>query len=439
MGRTYLSIDHETETEVAVKALYPSRLADWKDLELFQREAAILQRLDHPQIPAYIDSFHEGEDEATCYYLVQSYVRGETLRKSIAAQKRFDEEELVTFAKQLLEPISYMHNQDPKVIHRDIKPENILIRDGVPTLVDFGAVREVVRLTMGGGSTVVGSYGYMPPEQLMGKAVPATDLYAVGITLLECLTRRRPGDLSGREALTLIDETSVSARFKRVLKRLCAPALSDRYESVDQVMDDLERVSAGSELVHASKLEKDIVVRKKKAEDALKKASRPAVHVGYVAIITSIAVASVLAIYFVSQALATSFEAGFLMAGLISGVGLLTNLVLAGGRYIIDAWEPPKPSWVEAEGRVDGFSKEVDPNTGQTALMIEYSFPTKSGRSKHKRALYQSSKSSIPKGTTFRVFYPDNNPQIHEILDFRRRDMQEAERLFEPNRIYTPE
>ena len=435
MGRTYLAKDIENDHYVAVKALYPSRLADFKDLELFQREAATLKRLDHPQIPAYVDSFDEGEGESTCYYLVQSYVDGETLREIIQREQRFDETAIVDLAVALLNPLDYMHGLTPQVVHRDIKPDNIILKDGLPTLVDFGAVREVVRLTMRGGSTVVGSYGYMPPEQLMGRALPATDLYAVGITLLECLTRRRPGDLTGNEAQALIAQTNVSEKLKRILRRLCSPGLSDRYGSVEQVLADLQ----GRSLVHASQLEGAIKVREKEAEKALKKASRPGVHIGYIAAVIVTTFMAVVAGLFMVQALSASFQSGFLVATLVSGVGLLLNLVLASRRYLHDAWEPPKPGWKKTQARVDGFDVDVDPNSGNVVPVMKYSFPTKSGRYKHTRFFPQHLRERVSEGSEFVVYYPEGRPEHHEAADLRRDDISEMERLYDRSKVHTPE
>lgn len=90
MGRTFLAHDYTTDTKLAIKALYPSRLADWKDLELFQREAAVLERIDHPLVPRYIDSFHEGDGDAVCYFLAQIWVDGRTLREELRGARRFE-------------------------------------------------------------------------------------------------------------------------------------------------------------------------------------------------------------------------------------------------------------------------------------------------------------------------------------------------------------
>jgi serine/threonine protein kinase len=90
-----------------------------------------------------------------------------------------------------------LHARVPPVLHRDIKPANVILRpDGAPVLVDFGAVRTVFRAAAEGGSTVVGTFGYMPFEQYMGQASPASDLYALGATLLHVITGRGPAEFA---------------------------------------------------------------------------------------------------------------------------------------------------------------------------------------------------------------------------------------------------
>jgi hypothetical protein len=361
MGRTYLTVDTVDGGHVAVKSLYPSRLAEWKDLELFRREAKILQRLDHPQIPAYVNAFEEGEGEGVAYCLAQTYVEGQTLRHVLSAGKRFSEAEILSFAKGLLGVLGYLHGQDPPVVHRDIKPDNLILSalGGRPMLVDFGAVREVVRLTMGGGSTVVGTYGYMPPEQLMGRALPATDLYAVGITVLECLTHQKPGDLLGAEALRLIDQTQVSEGAKRVLRRLCAPRLNERYQDAASVLADVERVSSGGLPEAAQKLEQAIAVKDKAEERQLREQSGMKLTwvqliAGSVGVVT-LAGGSV-GFYLFVTAIAQTFAAGFLSGLAVSGVGILLLLFLLVQRYTHDAWAPPDGTWVEATAELKDVS-----------------------------------------------------------------------------------
>jgi hypothetical protein len=452
MGRTYLADDTSSGRKVAVKALYPSRLATLKDLELFQREAEILQKLDHPRIPSYVDAFDIGEGESARYYLVQTYVEGDTLRARLQHDERWSEDEVVALAKQILVVLRYMHGCEPPVVHRDIKPDNVILRasDGQPTLVDFGAVREVVRLTMGGGSTIIGTYGYMPPEQLMGKAVPGSDIYSLGITLLELLTHQTPQDLHGEEAERLIEAANLTDEFGRVLRRMCAPTLTDRYTDADQVLADLDAVTGGGALVHAGKLESDIELRAKEKERALKKASTPSIkHLIYMTLVALAVSAAIGGVIILVQAISTSFQSGFVVAGVLSAAGLLTTLVLLGKRYTHDAWEPPDASWVRSRGEItriddlfpiDEYGSGTEPRNQVIGYRIVYEFSTARGTFEYSQSVPKSANlDRYEPGTQFDVYYRKGKPEWHEIQDFVHDPEDAMSTLFSAARVHTPE
>jgi serine/threonine protein kinase len=183
-GHTYLARDEKAqgpgERLVAIKEL---RLGEggWKRFDLFEREARVLARLSHPGIPRYLDRI---DGEKGTFYLVMEQAPGETLR-ALAARRRFSEDEVREIADQLLDILEYLHGRDPPVVHRDIKPANLLLsREGRLSLVDFGGVRDALREDGEGGSTMIGTFGYMAPEQLHGEATPRTDLYGAGATMV---------------------------------------------------------------------------------------------------------------------------------------------------------------------------------------------------------------------------------------------------------------
>lgn len=252
MGTTYKAFDAGTRRAVAVKALHFSRVQDWKVLELFEREAAILQQLDHPRIPSYIDYFSRESQTAagsdTQFILVQEYIDGKPLQYLVEKGWRGTEREVLDIFWQLINILAYLHTLNPPVIHRDINPKNILLSSlNEVYLVDFGAVQERIRTTFLGGSTIVGTYGYVPFEQFSGYPVPASDYYAVGATLLYMLSHRNPADFQTEDMKPQFREVlTASPRLLTLLDHLLEPSPKHRAASPDQVRAILDGPPAAS-------------------------------------------------------------------------------------------------------------------------------------------------------------------------------------------------
>jgi eukaryotic-like serine/threonine-protein kinase len=195
-GKTYRALDLQHDAEVAIKILVLRGVPDWKTIELFEREAKILAQLDNSGIPRYLDFFRDNVAGEDAFCLVQAIAPGRTLTSWIESGPPFTEREVKRIARQVLVILTHLQSFSPPIIHRDIKPQNILCtEEGRVYLVDFGAVRDTYHLTITGGSTIVGTYGYMAPEQFRGQAVLATDLYGLGTTMLYLLTGQDPADL----------------------------------------------------------------------------------------------------------------------------------------------------------------------------------------------------------------------------------------------------
>jgi serine/threonine protein kinase len=173
---------------------------------------------------------------------VQQLVEGKSLAQAIADGWHGSEEDIKQIAEQVLDVLIYLHELKPPVIHRDIKPQNVILQPNRKiALVDFGAVQDTYRSTQVGGSTVVGTYGYMPPEQFRGKAVPATDLYALGATILFLLTGRSPVELPEiKLKLSFRDSVNISSHFADWLDKMIEPAIEDRFSSAKQSLNALQ-------------------------------------------------------------------------------------------------------------------------------------------------------------------------------------------------------
>jgi serine/threonine protein kinase len=229
---------------VIVKLLAFNPQLHWDELKLFEREAQVLNHLNHPQIPQYRDYFSVDEqigEGLPWFGLVQEYIPGDSLEQLLAQGKHFTQEEVQKIATGVLEILIYLHELSPPLFHRDIKPSNLILgKDGQIYLVDFGAVQD--RATAEGVTfTVVGTSGYAPPEQLWGQAVPASDLYALGATLIHLLTGTAPADLPLRQMrIQFADRVRLNPRFSNWLGQLTEPAAERRFSSARQALEALQ-------------------------------------------------------------------------------------------------------------------------------------------------------------------------------------------------------
>lgn len=244
--RTLLAIDLQTALQVVVKVLFLGQDFDWQDLKLFQREAETLKNLNHPEIPQYLDYFEFDTPNDKGFGLVQTYVEAKSLEQHLQSGRRFSETEVKELAKKILEIIAYLHQQQPPVIHRDIKPSNILLTNrsgnsvGQVYLVDFGSVTNIAAQE-GGTITVVGTYGYMPPEQFGGRTKPASDLYSLGATLIYLVTGLHPTELPQQDLQIQFRQlTNLSPEFTDWLEWMTEPSLEQRFASVETAIQSIE-------------------------------------------------------------------------------------------------------------------------------------------------------------------------------------------------------
>ncbi len=178
---------------VAIKRFIVRGAKSWKDVELAEREARVLSSLRHPRLPEYVEHFEENGE----LYLVMELAPGESLQALRKRGGRLGRDDVLRLLSELSEVLGYLHSRSPPIIHRDVKPGNVIRRpDGSFVLVDFGSVRD--RLKLEGGSTVVGTFGYMAPEQFQGRAMPESDVYGAGATALALLTGEEPENLPHR-------------------------------------------------------------------------------------------------------------------------------------------------------------------------------------------------------------------------------------------------
>jgi serine/threonine protein kinase len=238
---TYAVQDLTSNQKIALKSLSLHWVKDWKVVELFEREGNILSQLDHPAIPRYLEYFYIDTLDNRSFYIAQQVAPGKSLAFRVEQGWRTTEQEVKDIAIQVLEVLKYLHGLTPPVVHRDIKPQNIIRGDdGKVFLVDFGAVQQTYHNTFMRGSTVVGTYGYMAPEQFRSQAVPATDLYGLAATLLYLLTHRSPADLpSDGLKIDVCSCVKVSEHFTAWLEKMLEPDLEQRFGSATEALEAL--------------------------------------------------------------------------------------------------------------------------------------------------------------------------------------------------------
>lgn len=241
-GRRTLQAIKAGGQPVILKELAVHDLASWKGLELFERELQTLQRLDHPRLPRLLDYFQHSTPGQATLCLVLEQMPGQNLAHKLATGWRPDEAEVKDIAHQLLSIVRDLHGLKPPVLHRDIQPAHILRDDtGQISLVDLGAIQEGLRSKP--GSTLVGRFGYMAPEQGLGQAFVASDLYGVGSTLLHLLTGVSPAEMPADGLkLSYEDYLHCSLPLRHWLRRLLAPWPDQRYISSAAALEALEQL-----------------------------------------------------------------------------------------------------------------------------------------------------------------------------------------------------
>jgi serine/threonine protein kinase len=245
--QTLLARDLQTQKLVVLKQLFLGSDFEWQNLKLFEREAETLKTLSHPAIPRYLDYLEIDGPDSKGFALVQTYVEGKTLEEHLTAGRTFSESEVKELAKSLLAILMYLHEQNPPVIHRDIKPSNILLHSrsgnsaGQVYLVDFGSVQNQAA-KFGGTITVVGTYGYMAPEQFGGRSVPASDLYGLGATLIYLVTGLHPTELPQQDLRIQFAHRAgqVNPNLIDWLEWMTEPSLEIRLYSAEEALRSLD-------------------------------------------------------------------------------------------------------------------------------------------------------------------------------------------------------
>ena len=236
MSAVYLAEHKRLHTRWAVKEVYKQQSARFD----FLAESNILKRLQHPMLPRIVDIFEDPER----IFIVEDFVEGITLEDLLRRQKRVDEAQGLQWFRELCGVLRYLHGQQPHpIIYRDMKPSNVMLQpDGSLKLIDFGIAREY-KQDSSADTTYIGTKGYAAPEQF-GKAQTdaRTDIYALGVTMYHLLTGKSPYEPPYQfvPVRQLVPELSHGIEY--ILNKCVQPEPSDRYQSVDELLDDLDHI-----------------------------------------------------------------------------------------------------------------------------------------------------------------------------------------------------
>lgn len=238
-GTVYLAEDTWIDKRVAIKVPHRQNL----DFSELLREPRLLASLNHPNIVTVITA----EKQDGVFFIVMEYVPGETLENLIAVRGVIDLSEALDYTCQIVNAVDHAHKQG--VIHRDLRPANVFVTErGLLKVGDFGTSRFLELAAH--GTTVIGSPPYMAPEQFEGRAVFASDLYSIGVTMYQMLTGQLPYDTPSpaeldrlrRGELVSAPRTrnpTIPAAIDQIVMRLLRPDVSARYQQAEDLLQDL--------------------------------------------------------------------------------------------------------------------------------------------------------------------------------------------------------
>ena len=252
-AEVYLAHDEVLDRDVALKVLRSQHAENEEFVKLFRREARSAAALNHPNV---VPVYYWGRSEDGTYYMTMEYIPGGTLKDRVRADGPLGPKTVIELVLQVADALRFAHERG--VIHRDVKPQNILLTTaGDAKVADFGIARAANATTSSESNPLMGTAGYLSPEQAKGETVgPASDLYSLGVVLYEALTGEPP--YSAEDPLVLamkhVDELPRSPReanpevpkdLAALTLKLLAKRPEDRYPSASALTEDLERVRYG--------------------------------------------------------------------------------------------------------------------------------------------------------------------------------------------------
>jgi len=246
-GTVYLAEDTWIDKKVALKVPHKQSL----DFGELLREPRLLATLNHPNIVTILTA----EKQENVFFIVMEFVPGETLETIISRAGALDLALALDYTCQICNAVDHAHRQG--VLHRDLRPSNVIVSEnGLLKVADFGTSRFLEIAAH--GTTVIGSPPYMAPEQFQGKAVFASDLYSLGVTIYQMLTgvlpydSPSPADLDRLQRGDLLSapklrNPKVPRAINDVVLKAMAPAIPARYQRASELLDDVLAFRGGGQ------------------------------------------------------------------------------------------------------------------------------------------------------------------------------------------------
>lgn len=266
-GKVFLAEKLDDHTGVAIKQLLIDSVTNWKAYDLFHREAEVLASLRIDGVAHFIEAIECLDDKQPASYIIQDYISGLPLSEMLKNGHRFSLDRVYDIVLQLLNILQKLHSHVPPVIHRDIKPSNIILHPlggdlYKVFLIDFGAVANPK--VQGGGSTVAGTYGYMPPEQLTGKPQPESDIYSLAAVMVHIITGKSPATMPAKDFRLIFepDMQNMPPALVSTLRQMLDPDLSKRLTDKDEIRKRLNLFKQSvykidSEQIHVNDLSEE--------------------------------------------------------------------------------------------------------------------------------------------------------------------------------------
>lgn len=240
MSVVYLAMDRRLNKQWAVKEI-KKQVNDRNNEVIVQSliaEANLIKKLDHPALPRIVDII----DNGITIYVVMDYIEGKSLDIYIQEFGAQEQEQVIDWAKQLCEALTYLHSRTPPIIYRDMKPANIMLKpEGALKLIDFGIAREYKEQNIA-DTISLGTKGYAAPEQFggQGQTDARTDIYSLGVTLYHLVTGKSPTEPPYEIYPVRYWNPNLSSGLEKIIQKCVQLNPDDRYQNCQELLYDLE-------------------------------------------------------------------------------------------------------------------------------------------------------------------------------------------------------